>query len=248
MKYEYLDKDEEYRLIKLYQETLDDDVMADLIHFNLLNIKMLSDKFCNNFPKLNRDDAYQEASIGMMKAIKSFNLETGNRLISYATTVINNRIIRQLVYGDSTIVLGQYQAKQFKLIEKLNLKGPSKEHGISQSVFHAYNSNFNTYDINELDSHDEPQVYSDYDYERDIKVPEMIHKLSEDLNERELLVLSHRYALNGKEKLGHYEISKILIEKGLTKFTKPRIEISSTILYRIKQKMKRKVEMENIKF
>jgi len=221
VKYDYLNKEDEYRLIKQYQDG-DESALAELINFNQLNIMMLVSKFKNPHQS-DYDDAIQEANIAFITAIENFDTSTNNRLISYANTIVRNAILRNVIYRETSIHLPESIRRAFRLIKKHNLDEASKEHLVTQDSINAYNTNYVSYDIDDF-TYDESLT----EFDNDIKVFEdkaFIKRLFKHLTDDEILVLEHRFGLNGKPKLKHKDIGKLII--GDYKYTKRNIKAKS---------------------
>tara|TARA_R110000796_G_scaffold162344_1_gene279126 strand:+ start:7759 stop:8502 length:744 start_codon:yes stop_codon:yes gene_type:complete len=242
--YKYLNKEDEYDLIKKYQDTLDEKYMEELIIFNMLNIKMLVHKFKSSFTQVDLKDAEQEATIAMMMAIRTFDLSKGNRLISLATTIINNALIKYSYVCNRTIRVPETAIRRFKLIERHNITEPVPKLGISQKTIDLHNTyNYIPYDVTLLSREDEPEASY---YDDDDEYLQIVNKLLHKLKEKERLVIEHRFELNGKDKLSHLELCAMLMELGLIKSTIPHKSVTGTILGRAMIKLRKFAKQDNI--
>ena len=201
MKYQYLNKKDEHALIKRYQNDNDEEALKELIEFNQLNIFMIITKFINQHTE-GFNDAVQEANISLIRAIETFNLESGNRLISYASIIIKNDYFKNTV--NNTTIKVQYLAmKFFKQIEEENIIEPIGE--ISKNYIIASRYNYNTYDIDEYYD-DESLCSTDFNIIANNN-KELITELLKYLTENERIAIKHRYVLDGYTFMTHEAIT-----------------------------------------
>ena len=78
-----LSKDEEYNLIKLYQEKHSEEALLKLLLANEGLVYKIACKY--NSPGIDLHDLSQEGTIGLMKAISMFDVTRGSRLSTYAS-------------------------------------------------------------------------------------------------------------------------------------------------------------------
>lgn len=206
-KYKYLEKDEELKLLRQYQLSAHTESFNKLVEFNQLNVFMLCDKY-RSIHKNNFEDAISEANIALIKAIKNFDIKSGNRLISFATTVIRNHLIKYFTSFDSIIRL-PYSAKQkFKRIEENNIQHPNSN-GITSEYIRLQQYNYNTYNIDDFYESDELLENDEYDFDIDKKhIREHLENLMSLLTEEERIVMCHRFELFGYERLSHRAIAE----------------------------------------
>lgn len=86
-----LTKEEEYNLL-LHRD--DPNNFAILVQHNLLLVKKVAVGFMGG--SLTIDDLMQEGTIALMKAIRDYDLNSGNRLSTMAITYIRNHLLRVL--------------------------------------------------------------------------------------------------------------------------------------------------------
>lgn len=230
MKYEYLNKEDEYELINHYQDG-DESALTKLIHFNQLNIGMIVGRYKNPYDS-DYQDAIQEANISLIKAIKTFDTSSGNRLISYASFIIKNDIIKKVMVHSNTIKIPYITHKHFKEIEAGIIDDKTND------TIRAYNTNFNCYDID--DNYDK-ECHSTYDENLiNFENKEMIDYLFSFLTNDEIFILESRYGLNNKPILPLEEISKHFDKDSITNYKSYGYKLVKGVLNKLKKFNNRK--------
>ncbi|MBE5941274.1 MAG: sigma-70 family RNA polymerase sigma factor [Lachnospiraceae bacterium] len=173
-----LSKEEEAYYLNRYK---DGDIEARniLVEYNLRLVAHIAKKY-NNFER-DPEDLISNGTIGLIKAINTYNERKGNRLVTYACRCIENEILMMLRQEKKC-------SKEFSLQEPI---GTDKE-----------GNEINLLDIIE---------YNDKDIIEEIILSEKItilkEALSKSLNERELEIITLRYGLHNKTPLTQREIA-----------------------------------------
>lgn len=89
-------------LVKTYQEG-DEEAMAMIVENNRGLVNLLVNQYYNltEISYLDRDDLEQLGYIGLMEAVKGFDLSMGFKFTSYATTAIKGHISRGLKFSST---------------------------------------------------------------------------------------------------------------------------------------------------
>jgi len=114
--YELLDRETERELAIRYREENDLEAAQRLVCANLRFVVKIAHEYRAYGLKLL--DLIQEGNIGLMKAVKKFNPERNNRLISYAVWWIRAYIHNFIINSWSMVKIGTTQARR-KLFFKL---------------------------------------------------------------------------------------------------------------------------------
>ncbi len=118
-RYPVLDREEERRLALKYREEGDLEAARLLVLSNLrFVVKMAAQYASYGVPLL---DLIQEGTLGLMKAVRSFDPRKGTRLISYAVWWIKAYIHNFIMRSWSVVKLGTTEAQR-KLFHKLGRK------------------------------------------------------------------------------------------------------------------------------
>ena len=191
--------------IYLQKMTLGDkNAREKLIEHNLRLVAHIVKKYHSSSNE--QDDLVSIGTIGLIKAVDSFNISKGIRLSSYAARCIENEI---LMY--------------FRSIKK-NLQDVSMNEPIEAD------KDGNSLVLMDLISTDDSFV-DEIDVK--LKSEKLYHYINEVLSPREKKIIILRYGLNGKKALPQREVSKILdisrsyvsrIEKKALKILKNRFE------------------------
>ena len=164
-----------------------------LIERNLRLVAHVIKKYQN----LNEDpeDLISIGTIGLIKAITTFNPHRNNRLAAYASKCIHNEILRML----------------------RNKKKTARDVSLYQSIGTDREGNeICLYDIMEADEED---VHEKLILKENIQ--KLYEKLESSLSRRERMVLKMRYGLYGEEEYTQREISRLL---GISRSYVSRIE------------------------
>lgn len=144
------------------------------------------------------EDLLSIGTIGLIKAVSTFNLEKGNRLATYAARCIENEILMMLRGKKKT-------SKEVSLYEPIGTDREGNE--------------IQLFDVIESDEEDAPSKVALKD---DIKM--LYEKVSSELSPRERLVLKMRYGLYEGEEYTQREIARQL---GISRSYVSRIEKSA---------------------
>ncbi|MDO4439658.1 MAG: RNA polymerase sporulation sigma factor SigK [Eubacteriales bacterium] len=144
------------------------------------------------------EDLISIGTIGLIKAIVTFDPQKGNRLAAYASKCVENEILMHLR-------IRKKSSKDISLYEPIGTDREGNE--------------IKLYDIIETDEEDIPER---------VHLKENIHKLYEkvenELSQREKLVLKMRYGLYGGEEYTQREVARQL---GISRSYVSRIEKSA---------------------
>lgn len=142
-----------------------------LVEYNLRLVAHIVKKY-NNFER-DTDDLISIGTIGLIKAINTYDLEKGNRLVTYASRCIENELLMMLRQERKC-------SREFSLYEPI---GTDKE-----------GNEINLLDIVEYDD----KEISDHIILEDT-ILQLYNAIQKVLDPRELEVLSLRYGLFGNE-------------------------------------------------
>ncbi len=135
-----------------------------------------------------KDDLISIGTIGLIKAINTFNPKKGNRLASYAAKCIENELLMMLRNDKK-------KQREVSIYEPI---GTDKE-GNEISL------------LDVIQSEEEDVVEN---YAKELKCQWLLQALKEVLDSRELAIILYRYGLNGKEPLTQREVaSKLKISR-----------------------------------
>jgi len=172
---------EERELLDAY-ENGDMEAKNTLIERNLRLVAYVSKKYYQS--KKDNDDLISIGTIGLIKAINSFNREKGIRLATYAVRCIENEILMCL-------------RSEKKLVNEVSINEP---------IGFDYEGN----EINLMDvlSDDEESVFNEVDLK--INTEKLYKAIDICLNDREKEIIELRYALKGSKAKTQKEIAKML--------------------------------------
>ena len=105
-----LEREEEITLVRRYQDAGDMDALKKLILAHLRLVIPVADKFYTY--GFDKKDLVQEGNIGLMEAIKSFDLSKKVRLATYAVFAIKSRIAEYVVRNWSLIKIASTHAQR----------------------------------------------------------------------------------------------------------------------------------------
>lgn len=151
-----------------------------LVEYNLRLVAHIVKKY-NNFER-DTDDLISIGTIGLIKAINTYDIKKGNRLVTYASRCIENELLMML----------RQERKHSKEISLYEPIGTDKE-----------GNEINLLDIVENEGND---IAGHILLKDDIS--HLYHSLQTTLEPRELNILSLRYGLFGKLPLTQREIAK----------------------------------------
>lgn len=164
-----------------------------LIERNLRLVAHVVKKF--NTPNRDMDDLISIGTIGLIKAINSFDCGKGTRLATYASRCIENEILMMLRNERRLI-------KEVSLQEPIGIDKEGNEISL-MDVFEGYDESI----IDQVDL--------------TIKIRELYDKIKCTLKKREKLVLELRYGLNNQPEKTQREIASML---GISRSYVSRIE------------------------
>lgn len=153
-----------------------------LVEYNLRLVAHIVKKY-NNFER-DTDDLISIGTIGLIKAINTYDLEKGSRLVTYASRCIENELLMMLRQERKC-------SREFSLYEPI---GTDKE-----------GNEINLLDIVEYDD----KEISDHIILEDT-ILQLYNAIQKVLNPRELEVLSLRYGLFGNEAKTQREVAASL--------------------------------------
>lgn len=187
-----LDSNEEKKYLKLFR---DGDIASKniLIEHNLRLVAHIVKKYCSNPNEM--DDYISIGTIGLIKAITSFEIDKGTKLATYAARCIENEILMHI------------RASK-KFINDIYLEDPI-----------GTDKDGNIIDFMEVVKCDEPDVFSRVDLK--LQVKNLYSKMKQVLKPRERLIIELRYGLYNGEIKTQIEISKLL---GISRSYVSRIE------------------------
>lgn len=187
-----LDSIEEKKYLKLFQ---DGDIASKniLIEHNLRLVAHVVKKYCSNPNEM--DDYISIGTIGLIKAITSFEINKGTKLATYAARCIENEILMHI------------RASK-KFINDIYLEDPI-----------GTDKDGNIIDFMEVIKCDEPDVFSRVELK--LQVKNLYSKMKQVLKPRERLIIELRYGLYNGESKTQIEIANLL---GISRSYVSRIE------------------------
>lgn len=172
-----LSKTEELELLnKLMQK--DDDARKRLVEKNLRLVVYIAKKFENS--GVNIEDLISIGTIGLMKAINSFNLDKNIKLATYASRCIENEILMYLRKI-------QRIKTEVSIDEPINIDGEG-----------------NDLSLVDILGSDNDTVYKEVEESDNKKV---LRKAIMNLNDREKMIMELRYGFEGKDELTQKEVA-----------------------------------------
>lgn len=192
---------EEKYYIKKYTEG---DLQAKhiLIERNLRLVAHVIKKY--QYLEEDQEDLISIGTIGLIKAVATFNAEKGNRLAAYASKCIDNEILMYLRSRKKT-------CREISLYEPIGTDREGNE--------------IKLYDIIETEEEDVPERL----YLKE-NIQKLYEKVENELSQREKLVLKMRYGLYNGEEYTQREIARQL---GISRSYVSRIEKSAVEKLRI---------------
>lgn len=151
-----------------------------------------------------QEDLISIGTIGLIKAVATFNAEKGNRLAAYASKCIDNEILMYLRSRKKT-------CREISLYEPIGTDREGNE--------------IKLYDIIETEEEDVPERL----YLKE-NIQKLYEKVENELSQREKLVLKMRYGLYNGEEYTQREIARQL---GISRSYVSRIEKSAVQKLRI---------------
>ena len=153
-----------------------------LVEYNLRLVAHIVKKY-NNFER-DTDDLISIGTIGLIKAINTYDLEKGNRLVTYASRCIENELLMMLRQERKC-------SREFSLYEPIGTDKEGNEINLLDTV---------EYDDKEISDH---IILED-------TILQLYNAIQKVLDPRELEVLSLRYGLFGNEAKTQREVAAFL--------------------------------------
>ena len=173
-----------------------------LIERNLRLVAHVTKKY--QYLEEDQEDLISIGTIGLIKAVATFNAEKGNRLAAYASKCIDNEILMYLRSRKKT-------CREISLYEPIGTDREGNE--------------IKLYDIIETEEEDVPERL----YLKE-NIQKLYEKVENELSQREKLVLKMRYGLYNGEEYTQREIARQL---GISRSYVSRIEKSAVEKLRI---------------
>lgn len=189
---EPLTTDEEKIYLERYQNG-DEEARNILIEHNLRLVAHVCKKYSTS--NVEQDDLISIGTIGLIKGIKSFNLNKGVRLATYVSRCIENEILMHL-----------------RSIKKINA-----EVYLEDTI--GKDKDDNTVSLQEVLENNERSIEEEVDLK--FKIKKLYQKMKEVLKEREKLIIEMRFGLDGKKPRTQNQIAKML---GISRSYVSRIE------------------------
>lgn len=198
---EPLDNDRESELVRAFQEHNDISAKSELIEHNLRLVMYIAKRFENK--KLDIQDLVSVGSIGLIKAVDSYKPDKNIKLATYASRCIENEIL-------------MYLRKANKSINDLSLDDTlsSDDEGNNLTLGEIIPDSKIVYEEIELKDQKSYLIQS-----------------IEKLNDREKLIMSMRYGLNGHKELTQKEVADYM-------------NISQSYISRLEKKILHKLKRE----
>ena len=171
----------------------DEDARNILIERNLRLVAHVAKKYSNS--KVDQDDLISIGTIGLIKGVKSFNIEKGSRLSTYVSRCIDNEILMHL-----------------RATKKL-----SAEVYLNEPIGKDKDDNVVT--LQEVLENDERSVEDSVDLKMKIKL--LYEKMKSLLKDRERTILELRFGLDGHKPKTQIEIAE---QMGISRSYVSRIE------------------------
>ncbi len=174
---EPLNNEQEYNLVKSFQEEKDETAKSKLIEHNLRLVMYIAKRFESK--KLDLQDLVSVGAIGLIKAVDSYKLDKNIKLATYASRCIENEIL-------------MYLRKINKSINDLSLD--------DAIVGEEETSNLTLGEIipDEKSTYDEIETKDQKSY---------LRRCINCLNEREKIIMCMRYGLNGFDEYTQKEVA-----------------------------------------
>ncbi len=180
---EPLNAKEEQVCIEAMQEHQDKEAKEKLIAHNLRLVVYIAKKFDNT--KVGAEDLISIGTIGLMKAINTFDASKSIKLATYASRCIENEILMYLRKNNK-------QKLEVSIDEPLNVDWDGNELLLSDIL-----------------GTDEDVIYRDLETQADLK---LLHQALKTLNGREKMIIELRFGLHSKdgEELTQKQVADLL--------------------------------------
>lgn len=202
---EPLNAREEQACIEAMQDHQDKEAKEKLIAHNLRLVVYIAKKFDNT--KVGAEDLISIGTIGLMKAINTFDASKSIKLATYASRCIENEILMYLRKNNK-------QKLEVSIDEPLNVDWDGNELLLSDIL-----------------GTDEDVIYRDLETQADLK---LLHQALKTLNGREKMIIELRFGLHSKdgEELTQKQVADLL---GISQSYISRLE--KKIMNRLKKEM-----------
>ena len=180
---EPLNAREEQACIEAMQDHQDKEAKEKLIAHNLRLVVYIAKKFDNT--KVGAEDLISIGTIGLMKAINTFDASKSIKLATYASRCIENEILMYLRKNNK-------QKLEVSIDEPLNVDWDGNELLLSDIL-----------------GTDEDVIYRDLETQADLK---LLHQALKTLNDREKMIIELRFGLHSKdgEELTQKQVADLL--------------------------------------
>ena len=180
---EPLNAREEQACIEAMQDHQDKEAKEKLIAHNLRLVVYIAKKFDNT--KVGTEDLISIGTIGLMKAINTFDASKSIKLATYASRCIENEILMYLRKNNK-------QKLEVSIDEHLNVDWDGHELLLSDIL-----------------GTDEDVIYRDLETQADLK---LLHQALKTLNGREKMIIELRFGLHSKdgEELTQKQVADLL--------------------------------------
>ena len=180
---EPLNAREEQACIEAMQDHQDKEAKEKLIAHNLRLVVYIAKKFDNT--KVGTEDLISIGTIGLMKAINTFDASKSIKLATYASRCIENEILMYLRKNNK-------QKLEVSIDEPLNVDWDGNELLLSDIL-----------------GTDEDVIYRDLETQADLK---LLHQALKTLNGREKMIIELRFGLHSKdgEELKQKQVADLL--------------------------------------
>ncbi len=189
---EPLTSEEEKMYLEKYKQG-DEEARNILIERNLRLVAHVCKKY--NTSNIEQDDLISIGTIGLIKGIKSFNMDKGVRLATYVSRCIENEILMHL-----------------RSIKKLNA-----EVYLEDTI--GKDKDDNTVSLQEVLENNEKSIEDEVDLK--FKIKKLYIKMKEVLKDREKTIIEMRFGLDGQKPRTQNQIAKML---GISRSYVSRIE------------------------
>ncbi|MBE5746025.1 MAG: sigma-70 family RNA polymerase sigma factor [Clostridiales bacterium] len=176
-----LTQEEEFECIKKYKEDNDEEAKNKLIYHNLRLVAHIVKKYSQAGEA---DDLISVGTIGLIKAINTYELNKGSQLSTYAARCIENEILMLLR-------VNKKHNGVYSLEESLGQDKDGNEITLQDIIGN---------DVDELSQKVESKILSE----------ELLKILKENLSNREYQIICMRFGLNGKPAYTQLEVAKKL--------------------------------------
>jgi len=177
-----LKPEEEKELFLLIKEKEDKDAEEKLIKHNLRLVAHISKKYQNS--NIDQDELISVGSIGLMKAVKSYNIEKGHSFSTYAARCIQNEILMM-----------------FRSNKKF-----SNEISIDEKIGSDKDGN----EVTLIDVLQDSSIPVEDKIETKVLFQKLLSYIDKKLTQREKEIIYLRYGIDGGAPMTQNEVAKIL--------------------------------------